>query len=142
MKTALKSSFCTYKTILFYISTADLKFKRKKNITASDLIYDRTVATQFKKCINIENMFDFWQLFLIVALMSIVNRSGSFNNYKIVETTNGKIRGILNTTLLNAIPFYSFRGVPYAKPPIGDLRFKVHKYTRLKSIFPLILIYQ
>lgn len=24
--------------------------------------------------------------------------------------------------------FYSFRGVPYAKPPVNDLRFKVNIY--------------
>lgn len=46
-------------------------------------------------------------------------------NYRIVETKYGKIRGIRNETLFQKIGFYSFRGIPYAKAPIGELRFKV-----------------
>lgn len=47
------------------------------------------------------------------------------NKYKVIETDNGSIRGVRNTTLLNGVIFYSFRGIPYAKAPIADLRFKV-----------------
>lgn len=42
----------------------------------------------------------------------------------IVETTKGPVKGILKTTSLGE-DFYRFRGIPYARPPIGDLRFKI-----------------
>lgn len=42
----------------------------------------------------------------------------------IVETNYGPVRGIKRTSAVGD-HFYSFRGIPYAKPPIGDLRFKV-----------------
>lgn len=52
----------------------------------------------------------------------------AYEKYKIVETDNGPIRGVRNFTLLNGMPFYSFRGIPYAKSPTGELRFKVNNY--------------
>lgn len=45
-------------------------------------------------------------------------------NTIIVETVNGPVKGILKTSIVGE-SFYRFRGIPYAKPPIGDLRFKV-----------------
>lgn len=71
-------------------------------------------------------MFGLLKLFSVVTLIFVVVNAELFNKYKIVETTNGKIRGILNITLLNRIPFYAFKGIPYAKKPIGPLRFKVN----------------
>lgn len=50
---------------------------------------------------------------------------GLAEQYKIVDTSNGQIRGIKSTTLLKGNPFYAFKGIPYAKPPIDSLRFKV-----------------
>lgn len=50
---------------------------------------------------------------------------GLADQYKIVDTDNGRIRGIKSTTLLNGDPYYAFKGIPYAKPPTGNLRFKV-----------------
>lgn len=44
---------------------------------------------------------------------------------RIVETNNGLVRGTAETTFLNNVHFFAFRGIPYAKPPIGDLRLKV-----------------
>lgn len=65
------------------------------------------------------------QIYLVfIALFCVVNNIAA-EEYKIIETENGQVRGLRKTTLLNGILFYSFKGIPYAKPPIGDLRFKV-----------------
>lgn len=61
---------------------------------------------------------------IVIALICAVN-SIAGEQYKIVKTLNGQVRGVRKTTLLKEIPFYSFKGIPYAKPPVGDLRFKV-----------------
>lgn len=45
--------------------------------------------------------------------------------YKVIETKNGKVQGILETTLFKEVGFFAFRGIPFAKAPIGKLRFKV-----------------
>lgn len=42
----------------------------------------------------------------------------------IAETEQGKLRGRIDFNYWNE-PFFSFEGVPFAQPPIGDLRFKV-----------------
>ncbi|XP_057325394.1 esterase FE4-like isoform X1 [Microplitis mediator] len=41
----------------------------------------------------------------------------------IVKVNEGKLRGIKDLNY-NGVNFYAFRGIPYAKPPIGALRFK------------------
>lgn len=45
--------------------------------------------------------------------------------YRTVKTEYGLVRGQLNTTYLQQKPYYAFKGIPYARPPIGELRFKV-----------------
>lgn len=65
-----------------------------------------------------------FKLMLLLILLHLVN-SELDNQYKVVETLNGAIRGIRNTTFFNGVPFYSFKGIPYGKAPINDLRFKV-----------------
>lgn len=42
----------------------------------------------------------------------------------IVETNYGPVRGSKRTSTVGD-QFFSFRGIPYAKPAIGELRFKV-----------------
>lgn len=58
--------------------------------------------------------------------------------YWTVETKLGQIRGIRKTSLLNNIDFYAFRGVPYAKSPTGELRFKVNIFNMLMKWMVLI----
>lgn len=45
----------------------------------------------------------------------------------VVITGLGKIEGSVMRSRLGAL-FYAFRGIRYAAPPIGDLRFKVSTY--------------
>lgn len=46
------------------------------------------------------------------------------SEFVIVDTDLGRIRGVKKVSALET-PFNAFLGVPYAKPPIGELRFKV-----------------
>lgn len=42
----------------------------------------------------------------------------------IAETEYGRVRGVVTTSALDT-EYISFFGIPYATPPIGELRFKV-----------------
>lgn len=53
-----------------------------------------------------------------------------------VSVAQGTVVG-LQDTLPNGQAFYSFKGIPYAQPPINDLRFKVCIYIANK--FPFFL---
>ena len=43
----------------------------------------------------------------------------------IVDTSLGKVAGVEVKSILKDEKFYSFMGIPYAKPPVGELRFLV-----------------
>ncbi|XP_037947549.1 esterase B1-like [Teleopsis dalmanni] len=45
------------------------------------------------------------------------------NETEVADTEYGKIRGIKRTTIYDE-PYYCFEGIPYAQPPLGELRFK------------------
>lgn len=47
------------------------------------------------------------------------------DDYPEVQISSGLIKGIKMTSFWTNQTFYAFQGVPYAAPPIGDLRFKV-----------------
>lgn len=70
-------------------------------------------------------------LHLVVFLLAfyITNTIWNFlddkNQYCTIETSSGRVRGKQNRTLLDGKLFYTFRGIPFAKPPIKELRFKV-----------------
>lgn len=66
----------------------------------------------------------FWLLsYLLCALMTAT--VAVTNEFRTVNTKLGQIRGIRKTSLLKQTDFYSFKGIPYAKSPTGELRFKV-----------------
>ncbi|KAH8264000.1 hypothetical protein KR038_000471, partial [Drosophila bunnanda] len=45
------------------------------------------------------------------------------NETAVAETEYGKVQGIKRLSIYD-VPYYSFEGIPYAQPPVGELRFK------------------
>nr|QYA71948.1 carboxylesterase [Anoplophora glabripennis]QYA72000.1 carboxylesterase [Anoplophora glabripennis] len=60
-------------------------------------------------------------LFLFLHILVLQNEAKE--NDLVVTIKNGKVMGGKNTTVDNKKTYYSFRGIPYAEPPLGDLRF-------------------
>lgn len=57
-----------------------------------------------------------------------------FGRHVLVETSQGPVKGLEITSLFN-YKYTSFLGIPYAKPPIGPLRFKVSKVYYFEFFF-------
>lgn len=80
------------------------------------------------------NFIKMWSLhiavIIIVVLLNIClacgNRNTAPSATKSVETSDGTVIGRLEETIRLKKPFYAFRGIPYAKPPTGERRFKVN----------------
>ena len=49
----------------------------------------------------------------------------------VVTTKAGKVQGVKLESYFSGAEYYAFYGVPYAQPPIADLRFRVIIYTLL-----------
>lgn len=42
----------------------------------------------------------------------------------IAQTTYGKVKGVKWRSVYGRCEYFSFEGIPFAKPPVGELRFK------------------
>lgn len=71
----------------------------------------------------------------IFVLLSVAALVSGNEDFKIVQTEHGTIRGKLESTKFDAKPYYAYRGIPYARPPVNDLRFKVSN----NQVFPLAI---
>ena len=79
------------------------------------------------------------------TLMGSVHVYAEENEKNVVETVYGKVQGI-NSTDENYQEVVEFRGIPYAAPPVDDLRWKPpvdpecrywaeQRWNRIKRIF-------
>lgn len=65
----------------------------------------------------------------IVDLQNIHIAKISGGDYVTVETGQGKLRGFTSRSR-DGRPFYEFLSIPFARPPVGDLRFEVRLVHR------------
>lgn len=54
----------------------------------------------------------------------------------IVHIHEGFIRGTTLSSIRSNLTFFAFMGIPYARPPIGELRFKV-RIVILQAIYTM-----
>lgn len=70
---------------------------------------------------SVANVFCF-----VVAIISALEISRiKCSEFRVIDTSDGAVRGVKNTTWWKNVDYYSFKGIPYAEKPIGRLRFKV-----------------
>jgi cholinesterase len=56
----------------------------------------------------------------------------SFNSFVIVDTEYGPVKGITKGSCLGA-QYVNFQGIPYMRPPVGKLRFKVEFVFKIEN---------
>lgn len=87
------------------------------------------------------NMLSFKYLLILLSVayfgVNCAPKSVS-NESPIVKTKSGELLGKVSTTLLDQRKFYSFQGIPYAKAPVGPLRFRVSKNVVLIFYYHII----
>lgn len=66
-------------------------------------------------------------IYLIILCCISENIAGRLTKEDlVVRTEYGLVRGQKENTLFEERSFYAFRGIPYAKPPLNDLRLMVN----------------
>lgn len=61
-------------------------------------------------------------LFIFLTIFSSCHTNETIN----IKLKQGDLSGTIEKTFLKKQDYYAFRGIPYAEPPIGRLRFKVN----------------
>ncbi|XP_031626574.1 juvenile hormone esterase-like [Contarinia nasturtii] len=68
------------------------------------------------------NLLFFWQFIAIVNIVSC--------EYLTVNTCSGPIVGVPQKTFVHQVPYISYKGIPYAQPPVDKLRFRVPRSVK------------
>ncbi len=58
--------------------------------------------------------------FALVLTLGMISFRKSANNLEVIKTDAGQVSGVINATG----DVYAFKGIPFAAPPVGDLRWK------------------
>lgn len=77
---------------------------------------------------------------LLLLLLTCFISNISSNENVIVDLAQGKIQGSHVRTFNNKSSFYSFKGIPYAKPLVGVNKFQVSENLIKQSIYIYILL--
>lgn len=64
------------------------------------------------------------ELHIVVLCTLFVVLAKGQHNFDVVRTSSGLVKGVNSTTHFLKLPYLSFRGIPYAEPPVGVLRFR------------------
>ncbi|XP_030752616.1 venom carboxylesterase-6-like [Sitophilus oryzae] len=65
----------------------------------------------------------FWSCILVFSVVYVFQYVSCIDYSPIVTIPDGQVRGIENQTIGENKTYYAYKGIPYAQPPVGDLRF-------------------
>src|SRR4051812_22840880 len=74
-----------------------------------------------------------YKIFSLIVAILIINKSINCNDQPSVNIKFGKITG--NSRSIDGVKVNEYVGIPYAEPPVGELRFqKPRPYTKMTDI--------
>lgn len=73
----------------------------------------------------------------LVYCFAILYFANKIDGSLVVNTNSGKLEGREVPSILQNEKYYAFAGIPYAKPPVGALRFMVSEKRHLPKHTPL-----
>lgn len=87
-----------------------------------------------------ENSVFVFYLILITAINSVTGAADTLQLSPVISTSQGNIQGLRITSVAaNNFIYFSFKGIPYATPPVHELRFKAplppHKWNGILQAF-------
>lgn len=93
--------------------------------------------------LKLRRLFQFILLVAWAAAVAVLFGGSQAQNPQVTLPGLGTMEGYMGASYITERPFFHFRGVPFAKPPINELRFKVIfpiqsneiNYTSLKNIY-------
>ncbi|XP_057336401.1 uncharacterized protein LOC130674963 [Microplitis mediator] len=108
-----------------------LKISTDLSLIKESNILDRISNSPQKNVLNMEPKFGtvIYAILLNFLVEIVVSSDGSLANYlkikrPIVEVEHSQVKGVRNKNVDGFHYFNAFRGIPYAKPLIGELRFQ------------------
>jgi len=69
--------------------------------------------------------------FTVICLLLLICLSGA--QHVILNTSQGALQGTIEKSRADR-QFFAFYGIPYAEPPLGELRFEVEYYFAMKYV--------
>ncbi|XP_067679636.1 neuroligin-4, Y-linked-like [Haliotis asinina] len=68
-------------------------------------------------------MFITWTMYVVVSYLATIVITSQAEEFVVRDTHYGRVRGIVNT-VLGSKKIERYLGIPYAAPPVGELRFE------------------
>jgi len=75
--------------------------------------------------LKLRRLFQFLLLLALVAAFAVLFGGSQAQNPQVTLPGLGTMEGYIGNSFISERPFNHFRGVPFATPPVDNLRFKV-----------------